>query len=86
MLLGIAVAGTVLTVSIMVLAGLIHAPWFASAQRKLADRILWVVVPESVYLISAAALWRRRKSVAIGILTVAVILMTHAIVHFATHG
>src|SRR5712691_10037566 len=45
-----------------------------------------VVVPEAVYVVSAVALWRQRKSMALGILAAGMILITHAIVHFATHG
>jgi putative effector of murein hydrolase LrgA (UPF0299 family) len=85
-LAGLAVAGAVLTVCILVLSGLIHASWFAHADGRLAERLLWIVVPEAVYVVSAAALWRRRTSVALGILTAGVMLMTHAIVHYVTHG
>ena len=46
----------------------------------------WVVVFETIYVISAAALWRQRNSVALGILAAGMILIIHVIAHFATHG
>jgi hypothetical protein len=47
---------------------------------------LVVVVSETIYVISAAALWRERNSVALGILAAGMILIIHVIAHFATHG
>jgi len=87
MLSGIAVAGTVLTICIFALSSLIHASWFQPTHGRLAERLLVVVVPETVYVISAAALWRQRKSVAaLGILAAGMILITHAVIHFVTHA
>lgn len=86
MLSGVAVGGAVLAICILALFNLIHASWFDPAQGKLADRLLVVVVPETVYLASAVALWRQRKSVAFGILAAALILITHAVIHFVTHA
>jgi len=85
-LLGIAVAGAVLAMCVIGLLGLVDVARLDAAHQKLADRMLVVVIPETVYAVSVAALWRYRKSVALGILAVGVILMTHAIFHFATHG
>ena len=85
-LLGIAVAGAVLAMCVMGLLGLLDVARLDAAHEKLADRMLIVVIPEAVYAVSVATLWRYRKSVALGILAAGVILMTHAIVHFATHG
>lgn len=83
---GIAVAGVVLSLCIVALSSLIHASWFEATQEKLVERLLVVVVPEVVYIVGAAALWRWRKSVALGILTAGVILITHAVVHFVRYG
>ena len=83
---GIAVAAVVLTLCILALSSLIHASWFEPTQGRLAERLLVVVVPEAVYVVSAVALWRQRKSMALGILAAGMILITHAIVHFAAHG
>jgi hypothetical protein len=85
-LAGVAVAGVVLSMCLLLLSSLTRAPWFEPAMGKLADRTLFVIVPEAAYLASAAALWQRRRPVAAGILAAGAILMTHAIVHFATHG
>ena len=82
MIMGITIAAGVLSLCIMTLARLSHA----SCYYKMADRLLFVVVPEGIYLVSAAALWRHRKSLALGILSGGVILITHVIVHFAIHG
>jgi hypothetical protein len=85
MLSGVAAGGAVLAVCLLALTNLMHASWFDPAHGKLADRLLFVAVPEAVYLASAVALWRQRKSVALGILAAGMILITHAIVHFVTH-
>jgi len=83
---GVIVAGSVLALCVGILIGLIR---FASLQQengRLADRLLIVVIPETLYVVGLITLLRRRKSVALGILLAGVILVTHAIIHFATHG
>jgi len=83
---GVVGAGTVLALCVGILIGIIR---FASLQQengRLADRLLIVVIPETLYVVGIITLWRRRKSVALGILLTGVILVTHAIIHFATHG
>jgi hypothetical protein len=84
--LGMAAAGALLAVCILALSSLMHASSFDPGLRRLADRLLVVVVPEAMYVAGAASLWRKRKSVALGILGADAILIAHAIVHFATHG
>jgi hypothetical protein len=86
MLLGFTIAAAVLSLCTMTLARLSHISWFDPMYYKIADRLLFVVVPVALYLVSAAALWRRRRSIAVGILTAGVILITHVIVHYATHS
>jgi hypothetical protein len=85
-LLGIAVAAAVLTVCVIAFSSLVHASWFQPEHARLADRLFVVVVPETFYVASVWVLWRQKKAVALGILVAGVILITHAIVHFATHG
>lgn len=85
-ILGIAAAGAVLAVCILALSTLMHASWFDPGLARLADRLLFVVLPEAMYVAGAVLLWRRRKSVALGILAAGAILMAHAVVHLATHG
>ncbi len=43
-----------------------------------------IVIPETIFIIAAVALWRNRRSMAIGILVSAIILATHVLVHFST--
>ena len=86
LLSGIAAAGAVLAVCLLAFSSLVNATRLDAAHEKLADRMLFVVIPEAVYAVSVAMLWRHRKSVALGILTAGVILITHAIIHFAIHG
>jgi hypothetical protein len=78
------IASAILIVCILALWGLIRASWFADGE--VAERLAVVVVPEAIYLVSAAALWRQRKSLAVGILAAGFILITHVIVHFTAHG
>jgi len=86
MLGGVAVAAIFLSVCIAALSSLLHAPWFDPAQQKLADRMLIVAIPETAYLASMLALWRRRRTFAVGILGAGVLLLAHAIAHFAAHA
>jgi len=86
MLCGAGVAAIFLSVCVAALSGVLHAPWFDPAQQKLADRMLVVVIPETAYLASMLALWRRRRTFAVGILGAGVLLLAHAIAHFAAHA
>jgi hypothetical protein len=86
MLSGVAVAGAVLTMSVLMLVVLMRASWFAPAHEKVIVRLFIVVIPEAVYLLSAAALWRPKRRIACGILAVGVILVTHSIFHLVTSG
>lgn len=87
MLGGMMAAAAVLVICLLLLSNLLRAPWFNPALARLVDRLLFVVVPEALYLISAIALWRLRKAaIAIGIVAAGAILMAHAVVHFVTHG
>src|SRR5215472_12404762 len=86
MLGGVAAAVIFLTLCIATFAGLLHASWFDPGQQKLADRLLIVVIPETAYLASAVAFWRRKKTFAVGILGAGVLLMAHAVMHFVAHA
>ena len=51
--------------------------------------IPWLVVmilPEAIFIVSAVALWRKKRPVAVGILLSAAILATHFIMHIASSG
>jgi hypothetical protein len=86
MITGMAAASLVLAACILVLSWLLRATWFDPALAKFADRVLFVVVPEALYVAAAIALWRRRRGVALGILAAAAVLIAHAVVHFVTHS
>ena len=86
MILGIMMAAAFLSICMMTLAKLSQGSWLEPADYRIADRLLFVVVPEVIYLVSAAALWRQRRSIAVGILSAGGILISHVIVHYATHG
>jgi LPXTG-motif cell wall-anchored protein len=45
-----------------------------------------VGIPEAVFMAAAIVLWRKKRSMAAGILLAAMMLMTHAIIHGLTHG
>ena len=83
---GVVVAGSVLAVCVGILIGLIRFASWQHTNARLADRLLIIVIPETLYVVGILTLWRRRKSVALGILFAGVILITHAMIHFATHG
>jgi len=86
MLGGVAVAIIFLSLCIATFAGLLHGSWFSPVQQKLADRLLIVVIPETAYVASAVAFWRRKKTFAVGILGAGVLLMAHAVMHFVAHA
>jgi hypothetical protein len=45
-----------------------------------------IVIPETIFIVAALALWHKRRSMATGIVLSAVTLIVHFIVHVATHG
>src|SRR5262249_21833267 len=87
---GMVAAAVVLGICLLLLSILLRASWFNSASNpalgKLADRLLFVVIPDVLYLAAAVALWRQRKAIALGIVAAGAILMAHALVHFVTHA
>jgi hypothetical protein len=85
LLSGVAAALIFLSICVAAFSALLHASWFEPAQQKLADRLLIVAVPETVYLAGVLALWRRRKTFAVGILGSGVLLIVHTIMHFVSH-
>jgi hypothetical protein len=85
LLSGAAAALILLGICVAAFSALLHASWFDPAQQKLADRLLIVAVPETGYLLGILAFWRRRKTFAVGLLASGVLLMAHAIMHFASH-
>lgn len=55
------------------------------------DRIAWthwltvIVIPETIFIVAAMKLWRKRAPVAFGVLLFAATLAVHVVVHVTTH-
>lgn len=47
--------------------------------------VAMIVIPEILFVVTAVALWRKRRSMATGILLSAIVLAVHFVVHAATH-
>jgi hypothetical protein len=45
-----------------------------------------IVIPETIFIVAVVTLWRKRRPTAVGILLLAITLMTHFIFHLANHG
>ena len=48
--------------------------------------VAMIVLPEIIFVAAIAALWRKRRYMAEGILLSAVVLITHFILHVANHS
>ena len=83
-LAGVVVAAAIVGASVLALVGLIQVSWFDSSQEKIAIPFFVVVVPEAAFLLGIAALWRRRRQMAFGMLAAGALLITHALLHHAT--
>ncbi|MGH9510900.1 MAG: hypothetical protein ACRD2U_02060 [Terriglobales bacterium] len=57
--------------------GLEHLEW--------THLLIVIVIPEAIFIVAIFRLWRRRASLAVGILLSAVVLAVHVAIHFATH-
>jgi hypothetical protein len=88
MLLGVVIASVVLTISLLGLlsAAQVLFPEWHAGHTRFAQWLAFVVVPEAVFMAAAVVLWRRKRSMAAGILLAAMMLMTHAIIHGLTRG
>jgi hypothetical protein len=55
------------------------------------ERVQWaeflavIVIPETIFIVGAVALWRKRRSIAVGIVVSAITLGAHVVVHLTTH-
>jgi hypothetical protein len=50
-----------------------------------AEMLAVIVVPETIFVVAAVALWRNRRPMALGLVSSAVILVAHVVVHLTTH-
>jgi len=61
-------------------------PEWHLAQMRWAQCMSVLGMPETIFVIVAAMLWRKRKTVSAGILACAVMLATHFLVYVSAHG
>ena len=54
-------------------------------QAQWAELLAVIVFPETIFIVAAVALWRKRRSMAVGIVMSAVTLVAHVVVHLTTH-
>jgi hypothetical protein len=54
-------------------------------QVQWAELLAVIVVPETIFIVSALALWRKRRSMAVGIVMSALTLVAHIVFHVTTH-
>jgi hypothetical protein len=56
-----------------------------SVRRESAELLAVIVIPETIFVVAAVALWRKRRPMAVGLVLSAVILVAHVVVHISTH-
>jgi hypothetical protein len=82
-------AGIVIVLGVTSLAFvLVRQLFYAFPAWDLGSMPWWVamiVIPEMIFVVTAVALWRKRRSMAAGILLSAIVLVVHFVVHAATH-
>lgn len=88
MLWGVVIASVVLTISLLgfLPAAPVLFPWLHVEHARFEEWLAFVGIPEGFFAASVIVLWRKKRSMAAGILLAAMMLMTHAIVHMVTHG
>lgn len=85
------VSGVVIAVGVLVCAfGLVRLsfllfPGLGLEQVQWAELLAVIVIPETIFIVGAVALWRRRRSMAVGFVVSAVTLVAHVMVHVTTH-
>lgn len=81
-------AGIVIVLAVTSLAFvLVRQLFYAFPAWDLGSMPWWVamiVIPEIIFVVTAVALWRKRRSMATGILLSAIVLVVHFVVHAAT--
>lgn len=86
------VSGVVMAVAVLACAiGLVRLffllfPAWDFERMPWAEWLAVIVIPETIFIVTAVAVWRSRRSMAIGILLSAVTLITHFVMHRAAHG
>jgi hypothetical protein len=82
----IAVAVTVCAFSLVRLSFYLVPAWGIDSGYPWVEWISVIAIPEAIFILTAVAVWRRRRSMAIGILLSGITLITHFVVHLAAHG
>jgi hypothetical protein len=84
------VSGVVIAVGVLVCAfGLVRLSFLFFPGSNL-ERVEWaellavIVIPEMIFILGAVALWRKRRSMAVGFAVSALTLVTHVVVHVTT--
>jgi hypothetical protein len=86
------VSGVVIAVAVLACAmGLVRLffllfPAWDLERMPWAEWLAVIVIPETIFIVTAVTIWRRRRSMAIGILLSAITLITHFVVHLSAHG
>jgi cytochrome bd-type quinol oxidase subunit 2 len=82
-------AGIVIVLAVTSFAfALVRQLFYAFPAWDLGSMPWWVamiVIPEITFVVTAVAIWRKRRSMATGILLSAIVLAVHFVVHAATH-
>jgi hypothetical protein len=84
-------SGVVIAVGVLVSAfGLVRLsfllfPGLGLEQVQWAELLAVIVIPEMIFILGAVALWRKRRSMAVGFVVSAVTLVAHVMVHVTTH-
>jgi hypothetical protein len=85
-LIGVAAAAAILTLSIGADAAFAPSAWLDPSQGKLMDRLFIVGIPSAIYALCAGALWRSRRREAPGMVAAGAILVAHSIMCIVTYG
>jgi hypothetical protein len=86
--LGVAFCVSVLAVCVLSITRLstFLVPEWHLAQMPWAGCLSVLGMPETIFVIAAALLWRKRKTVSAGILACALTLATHFFLYVSAHG
>ena len=79
---GMAVALVLCTVSLLFLAAYLF-PSLGLDRLEWTHWLTVIVIPEAIFIVAIARLWRKRGPLAMGILLSAVVLAVHFIIHVA---
>jgi hypothetical protein len=84
---GVVIASGVLTVCVL---GLFYVVPMIFPERQverapLVELLTVIVIPETVFIAVAIALWRKKRPVATGLLLAAITFITHVVIHATTH-